>query len=321
MTVAHDVCHVGIVLIPGFSLMAFASTVEPLRSANLMAGKTLYRWTYLSTGGAKVSSSGGLEVITSRLPSGEADVDIIVVCGGLGCETYRNDRLLAFLRAQSRRGTLVGAVSTASFILARAGLLKDRRCTVHWDYLEAFREAFGELEALEELFVVDRGVFTCAGGTAAMDMMLHLIRTRQGNGLAAMVSDQFIHGRVRQPADRQRMSMRNRLGVAQPMIVKAIEAMERSSEGELDLMKVAEGLDISSRQLQRLFKRYLSTSPSKYYMKIRLERARKLLQRTSLPVLEIGIMCGFTSASHFSKCYREQFATTPTGDRQPDSEF
>jgi len=316
-----DVCHFGIVLIPGFSLMAFASTVEPLRSANLMSDTLHYRWTYISPNASRVSSSSGLDVLTKLLAGKDVEFDVIVVCGGLSCESYVDERLFGFLRQSARRGSIVGAISTASFVLARAGLLNDRRCTVHWDYLEAFKEAYPELDVREELFVVDRGIFTCAGGIAAMDVMLHFIRSRQGDALANLVADQFIHGQVRQSRDGQRMTMRNRIGIAQPMMVKAIELMEKSTAMRPNAKGIAKSLNISTRQLERLFKRYLKSPPSKYYMKIRLERARKLLQRTTLPVIEVAVACGFTSASHFSKCYRQQFGTVPTADRQQISSF
>lgn len=321
MRSALDVCHAGIVLIPGFSLMAFASTVEPLRSANLMSDTLLYRWTYISPDRSRVASSSGLEVLTNRLPAKEMEFDVVIVCGGLSCESYLNERLFGFLRQSARQGSIVGAVSTASFVLARAGLLSGRSCTVHWDYLDTFKEAYPDLDVREELFVVDRGIFTCAGGIAAMDLMLHLIRGRQGDSLANLVADQFIHGEVRQPREGQRMTTRNRIGIAQPMMVKAIELMEESIDARSNANEIAKSLNISTRQLERLFKRYLKSPPSKYHMKIRLERARKLLQRTTMPVIEVAVACGFISASHFTKRYRQQFGTVPTADRQPVSSF
>jgi transcriptional regulator GlxA family with amidase domain len=321
MRATKDVFHVGIVLIPGFSLMAFASTVEPLRSANLMAGSLLYRWSYVSTSPGTVQASAGLDVMTAGFPSDDADFDAVVVCGALGCETYKNEKLFAFLRKCERRGALVGAISTASFVLARAGLLHNRHCTVHWDYLEAFRETYPDALVSEELFVIDRNIFTCAGGTAAMDAMLHLIRQHHGDQLAGQVADQFIHGQVRQARDSQRMTTRNRIGVIQPKLIKAIELMEQSHETQFKPVEIARNLKISSRQLERLFKRYLNSTPSKYHLKLRLERARRLLQHSHLPAMEIAVACGFTSASHFTKCYRLQFGRVPTADRQPPSPF
>jgi transcriptional regulator GlxA family with amidase domain len=314
-----DVFHVGVVLTPGFSLMAFASTVEPLRGANLISGQILYRWTYLSPEGGTARSGGGLEVITAPLPgAAEADFDMVVVCGGMGCETYRSRPLHAFLRRVIRRNVIVGSVSTASFVLASGGLLDNRRCTVHWDYLESFREAFPQVEATADLFVIDHGIFTCAGGTAAMDVMLHFIRERHGDAFAGAVSDQFIYGTMRQPRDAQRMAVRSRLGISDPVIIGAIEQMEGAVETPVRLPLLARKVGVSTRQLERLFRRHLGCSPAQHYIRIRLERARGLLRQTTLSVMEVGLACGFTSASHFARTYRAHFRIVPSADRTPE---
>ncbi len=309
--------RIGVILLPGFSLMAFAATVEPLRSANLMRGETLYRWTHLSPGGGLVASSGGLEVRTTDLPSGgRMEYDLIILCGGLGCESYRNGRLTAFLRQATRHGLIVGSVSTASFILARSGLLDGRRCTLHWDYLPAFKESFPEIAVSSELFVIDRGIYTCAGGTAALDMMLQLIREHHGEALAKLISDQFIHGTLRQAREAQRMELGNRLGLSHPVAVKAVALMERSIAAPLPLGRIAEQLEISTRQLERLFRQSFGHTPAKHYLHLRLDKARKLLRLTTFSVLDVALACGFVSASHFAKTYRLHFGIVPTADRQ-----
>jgi transcriptional regulator GlxA family with amidase domain len=310
--------HLGVTLTPGFSLMAFASIVEPLRGANLIRGDVLYRWSHLSPEGGMIVSGGGLEVRTEPLPKlPRHDLDMVVVCGGMGSDRYRNGKLASFLRQMVRRDVIVGSVSTASFILAAAGLLDGRGCTVHWDYLEAFREAFPHLDARNELFVIDGNVFTCAGGTAAMDVMLQFIRQRQGDEFAGMISDLFIYGTIRQPRDAQRMTLRNRLGIAQPALVKAIEIMEKAVESPQRSTEIAQRVGVSVRQLERLFGRYLGSTPTQHYIGLRLEKARKLLRHSTLSVLEIGVACGFTSASHFARAYRSHFNVVPSADRAP----
>lgn len=316
---ANEPFRVGVILTPGFSLMAFASLVEPLRGANLIGGKRLYEWSHLSPEGGTVSSSGGLEVLTDALPTGQASsVDMVVVCGGLGSDQYRNSRLKNYLARMSRLNVIIGSVSTASFILAACGLLHDRSCTVHWDYMEAFQEAYPHISVTSDLFVIDRGVFTCAGGTSAMDVMLQLIRQRQGAELASKVADQFVYGAIRQAKDRQRMSLDNRLGISQPALVKAIEVMEGNLEVPLRMSRLARQAGVSTRQLERLFLRRFGRSPTKYYVAVRLEKARKLLRHSALSVLEVGVSCGFTSASHFGRAYRAQFGMTPSSDRAPN---
>jgi transcriptional regulator GlxA family with amidase domain len=315
-----DPFRIGVVLTPGFSLMAFASLVEPLRGANLISGQVLYHWDHLSPEGGMVPSGGGLEVVTKALPNAaEASFNMVVICGGMGTDTYRNGRLDTFLRRLIRHDVIIGSLSTASFVLAGAGLLEQRRCTVHWDYLDAFRETFPQLEVTNELFVIDKGVFTCAGGTAALDVVLQFIRQRQGGEFASKVSDQFIYGAIRQPRDAQRMALQNRLGVSQPTLVKAIELMESTIETPLRAPQLAEHAGVSTRQLERLFLHYLGCSPTQHYSRIRLEKARKLLRHSTLSVLEIGLACGFATASHFARAYRQHFNIVPSADRRPEA--
>lgn len=299
--------------------MAFASLVEPLRGANLISGKRLYAWSHLSPEGGAVSSGGGLEVLTEALPVGPTiSYDMVVVCGGMGSDRYRNARLKNYLTRMSRQNVIIGSASTASFILAASGLLTDRRCTVHWDYMEAFKEAYPHISVTSDLFVIDRGVFTCAGGTSAMDVMLQLIRQRQGAEFASKVADQFVYGAIRQAKDRQRMSLNNRLGITQSALVKAIEVMEGNLESLVRTPRLARYAGVSTRQLERLFLQHFGRSPTKYYVAVRLEKARKLLRHSALSVLEVGVSCGFTSASHFARAYRSQFGMTPSSDRAPN---
>ncbi|WP_374378378.1 GlxA family transcriptional regulator [Dongia sp.] len=316
---SNELFRVGVVLTPGFSLMAFASLVEPLRGANLISGQTLYEWHHLSPEGGTVSSGGGLAVLTEPLPGTQGPTfDMVVVCGGMGSDTYRNTRLRSYLGRLARHNVIIGSASTASFILAACGLLTDRRCTVHWDYMEAFQEAYPRIRVTSDLFVIDRGIFTCAGGTSAMDVMLQMIRQRQGAEFASKVADQFVYGTIRQAKDDQRMSLRNRLGIVQPALVKAIEAMEGHVESPLRTPRLAKHAGVSTRQLERLFLQQFGRSPTKYYVMVRLEKARKLLRHSSLSVLEVGVSCGFTSASHFARAYRNQFGTSPSADRVPE---
>ena len=313
-----DPFHVGIVFTPGFSLMAYSSTVEPLRMANLIGSGSLYRWSHYSPAGGGVVSGGGLEVMTEALPRLDRQrLDMAVVCGGMTSHLYRNPVLDAFLRDALRRRVLIGSASTATFILAAAGVLRGRRCTIHWDYLDAFREAFPEIETSGELYTIDKGVFTCAGGVSAMDVILHFIRERQGREFAAKVAEQFIYGGGRDPSDRQRIGVRTRLGVAQPVLIRALEMMENAVETPLRTTEIARRVGVSMRHLERLFAEYVGCTPSQQYLRIRLDRARKLLRSTSLSVMEVSLACGFASASHFARAYRSHHGLPPREDRAP----
>jgi transcriptional regulator GlxA family with amidase domain len=309
--------NVGIVLVPGFSLMSFSCLIEPMRGANRISGTGLYRWTYLAPGGGEVFSSNGLPVPTLGLPPQGQGLDMVVVCGGHADHLYTERRTRDFLRQASRAGIVVGSVSTASFILADAGLLDGRCCTTHWDYIDAFREAYPRLDVRNELFIVDRRVFTCGGGIAAIDIVLDVIGRRQGQDFANRVSENFVHGMPRQAHDSQRMALRDRLGVRDVSLLQAVELMEAHIEAPLRIAAIARSLRMPQRRLERLFDRHLGCTPTHQYVTIRLARARKLLRHTSMSVLEIGLSCGFTSASHFARSYRAHFGMPPSRDRKP----
>jgi transcriptional regulator GlxA family with amidase domain len=208
----------GFFLHPRFSMLAFTSAVEPLRAANRLSGRKLYEWKIISHDGRPVSSSSLIEV----LPHGGLDdfemLPNVVVVAGLSAQFFEDRKLFAWLRRLARRGCRIGALSTGSYTLAKAGLLDGYRCTIHWENLTGFREDFSNLDATGELFEIDRSRFTCSGGTAALDLMLSLMALEHGRTLATQVAEQFIHERIRDTHDRQRMSLRSRLGISHPKL-------------------------------------------------------------------------------------------------------
>ena len=306
---------VGFCLVPKFSMMAFAAAIEPLRAANRLSGRDLYRWHIFADGIDPVPASNGIAVVPER-PLAEVErFPNLLVCAGTGVEDFHDERLFGWLRRLSRNGARIGGVSGGPIVLARAGLLAGRRCTLHWEHIPGFVEEFPEIEVTDDLFEIDGPVFTCAGGSAALDMMLHLITQQHGHELAAAVSEQFIHDRIREPGDRQRMALRMRIGHSHPKLVAAIALMEDNLEAPVRPPTLARSVGLSSRQLERLFARYLGRTPARYYRDLRLQRARALLRQTTMSVLDVAVACGFASASHFSRRYREVFGRAPRSDR------
>ena len=310
---------VAFLLVPQFSMMSFTSAVEPLRSANRMSGRALYSWHILSPDGAPVSASNGIAIMPSGDIGQAAEAAMLVVCAGVDGHRYADAGVLGWLRRLDRQGLVIGGVSLGSYLLARAGLLAGYRSTVHWENLAAFAEEFPDLEVTSELFEIDRNRFTCSGGIAALDLMLDLIARQHGRALAKAVSEQFIHERIRDRHDRQRMALPARLGVRHPKLLEVVRRMEESTEEPIARARLAASVGLSSRQLERLFRRYLDRTPTRYYLELRLARARLLLLQTELPVLEVALACGFVSASHFSKCYRDVYGCTPRDQRQADA--
>jgi transcriptional regulator GlxA family with amidase domain len=309
--------RIGVVLIPRFALISFSMIIEPLRSANLVTRQALYEWVLLSASGGDVPSNSGVMIATTALREAAAsNLDMILVCAGLDPDKFHSAPVESYLRRQSRHGVLIGAVSTGSFILARAGLLDEHRCTVHWDYKAGFQESYPALKVSDELFVVDRQIATCAGGTAVLDMMLYLIAQHHDDRLSRAVSEQFIHGAARQSQDRQRNDLRYRLGTSNAAVVNAVRLMEQHLDAPLSPSVLAKRLKTSQRQLERLFQKYLGCTPSGYYQGLRMERARSLLKQTDLPITEIAVSCGFASASYFSTVYQRYFKVLPRRDRR-----
>lgn len=308
--------RIGLFLVPNFSMLAFSSTVEPLRAANRAEDRDLYQWTVYSADGGATTASNGVDVAASAAFADVGRLDMAVVCAGLGVERCDHRALIAVLRRLAAFGTSIGAVCTGTYVLAKAGLLEGCSATIHWENHPALLAEFRGIDVVQELFRIDGKRYTCAGGTAAIDMMLAVIREDHGEELVAKVTDQLIHHRTREASERQRMELRARLGIAHPKLLKIIQLMETTTENPLSCAELAFVGGLSVRQLERLFARYLGHSPRRHYLQIRLERARWLLRQTSLPVLQVAVSCGFTSPSHFSKTYFDHFGRTPTADRQ-----
>lgn len=310
----------GFFLVPGFAMLAFTSAVEPLRAANLLSGRELYRWLAISGDGRPVRASNGLQVVAeaslASLNGAAGRLDDIVVCSGLDARRFDDKTALAWLRRAARNGARVGAVSDGAFILARAGLLNGYKCTIHWQCLPGFAETFPEIVADAELYCIDRNRFTASGGTAALDLMLHMVELDHGRDLAVAAAEQLLHERIRGDDDRQRMPLRVRLGLGHPKILEVIRLMEENLEDPLSCVELAEQSGMSTRQMERLFRKYLACTPRRYYLQLRLQRARRLLNESSLPVMEVALACGFVSPSHFAKCYREQYNQVPKSARQ-----
>jgi transcriptional regulator GlxA family with amidase domain len=309
-------------LVPDFSMLAFATAIEPLRIANRMLGYECYRWRLASVDGAPIKASNGVEVAVQsaladerRHMTGEHKPSMVFVCAGVNVEKFHNKTVNAWLREEHNRGISVGGLCTGAYVLASAGLLSGKRCAIHWENLPGFAEAFPKVDVFADLYEVDSNIYTCAGGTAALDMMLNLIGDDHDDNLVNRICEQALTDRVRSPHDRQRLPLRARLGVQNTKILSIIELMEANLSEPLSLVEIARYAGLSRRQIERLFRQEMGRSPARYYLEIRLDRARHLLVQSTLPVVEVAVACGFVSASHFSKCYRELYGRSPQQER------
>ncbi|WP_439500143.1 GlxA family transcriptional regulator [Bosea sp. (in: a-proteobacteria)] len=309
--------HVGFLLIPDFALLAYASAIEPLRAANRLSGRNLYRWSHVSIDGAPAPASNGVDIRADFGVGEEARLDYLLVCAGGNPAAFQHPATFAWLRQLARRGVRLGGVSGGPYILARANVLGGYRFTIHWEHAPAFIEDYPNLDLRRSLYEIDRDRLTSSGGTAPLDMMHAVIAREHGSELALAVSEWFLQTHVREGEGPQRMPLRERLGVSHAPLLRVVGRMEQNLEAPLSRGELARTAGVSLRQLERLFRLHLGRSLGEHYLGLRLERARDLLRQTSLSVLEIALACGFSSASHFSRAYRARFSHSPRAERVP----
>ena len=306
----------GFLLEPEFSMLAFTSAVDPLSMANESSGSSLYHWRIVSNDGAPVVSSNGLQISPDGAMAEESQFDALFVCGGIHIGNDCDRRVLDWLRGLSQLNVALGAISTGSYLLARADLLNGYRCTIHWNHMARLRQDCPGATVSSALFEIDRDRYTCAGGTAPLDMMANLIARRHGVDLAATISERCICERIRDSHDCQRIPVRSRIGAHHPKLIEVVALMEANIEEPLGPDELSRLVGMSRRQLERLFHDHLGCPPTRYYLELRLAHARQLLLQSSKAVVKVAAACGFVSAPHFSKCYHDFFGVAPRSERR-----
>lgn len=285
--------------------------------ANQVAGLVLYRWTICTLDGEAVQASNGIEIVPDCSVDALGDLSIFFVCGGIEIADHWNKAMQVALRKMTtQRNITMAAICTGSYLLAKAGLLNGYKSTIHWENIASMREEFPNAQFSDDLYQIDRDRITCAGGHAALDMMLNLISKSHGPKLSSMISELALCERIRNADDRQRIPLQLHLGSNQPKLTEAVTLMEANLEEPISLDELSGYVGISRRQLERLFQKHLSCVPTRYYLNLRLNRARLLLLQTSKSIVDIALACGFISAPHFSKCYRDMFGIPPRDERR-----
>lgn len=306
----------GFLLIPGYTMLSFTAAVEALAMANALTDSDLYTWSILTQEDQPVHCSNGVRIDASDPSSSAEHLDVLFVCGGIQVQQRWNPRLGQFLRQVSDRDVSLGAFCTGTYLLAKAGVLDNHRCTIHWENLLSLREEFPRLKVSDELFEVDRGRYTCTGGTASMDLMIYLIEKDYGRKLATCIAEQFTieptlaFGQVKQ------FSVRNLVPGLPDYLAEAVLLMQNNVEEPLLVKDIANLLGVSTRHIERGFRRYFRQSPLIYYRNLRLEKGRHILRNSQLAVSEVALACGFKSTQHFSHSYRNYFQVRPNRDRQ-----
>ena len=302
-------------LLDKFTMLSFAGAIEPLRIANRVLGHTAYVWRLAGEGGVEATCSNGASF---KLDMGLEEIsreDTVLVCGGIDVQDATTKPILNWLRREARRGVAIGGLCTGAYTVARAGLMDGKRATIHWENQDSFLEEFEDVKLTKSVFVMDGNRMSTAGGTASIDLMLKIIAQDHGEDVANTVADQLIYSSIRTDQDTQRLSIPTRIGVRHPKLSQVIQMMEGKIEDPISPAQLATDVGMSTRQLERLFRRYLNRSPKRYYMELRLQKARNLLMQTDMSVINVALACGFASPSHFSKCYRAHYQTTPYRER------
>ena len=302
-------------LLPDFSMAPMSCAIEVMRHCNIYTGRKVYDWVLASEDGVSATASCGIAFPADiGLDELKRD-DTLIVCGGIGIKERTKPSILNWLRREARRGIRIGSLCTASYVLAKAGMLDDKRATIHWENLDSFQEEFPEIELVKTVYTVDGNRFTAAGGVASIDLMISFVAADVSQDAANWIADQLIYNTIRSENDSQRLSIPTRIGVRHPKLSNVIKMMEENIEEPISPSILAQDVGMSTRQLERLFRKYLDRSPKRYYMELRLHKARNLLMQTDMSVINVALACGFSSPSHFSKCYRAQYDTTPYRER------
>lgn len=303
----------GFVLVPGFSMLAVSSAVDVLRAARLDAPGAGFGWALLSPSDADgpVAASSGIRL--DAAPRGDpAGFDAVAICGGERTHDFRDADLERWLRRAARSGAAIGSLSDGAFLVASTGLFDRCRSTIHWKCQSAYRERFPGLDIRASLLEIDRARFSCAGGTASLDLMLHFVLRVLGPGAAGRIADNYVHDRLRGDDHMQHEAGGYRMAGRDPVLAAALSLMEANMEQPLPIAQIAARVDVSARQLDRSFHRYLNVAPSAHYRGMRLVRAAGLLRQSGLAIGEIALCCGFQSASHLGRHFRIRYGTTPS---------
>lgn len=312
---ADEPLRIGFILTAEYSLMSLTAAVEPLRAANHLAGRLLYRPSYHSVAGGFAASTSGGGFQTEGLPD-PAALDLVLVVAGGNPLRYEDAALARGLRALQARKLALGGISGGAAILARLGLMDGRRFTLHWAHIDALAEHRHELLIERALYVIDRDRFTCAGGVAALDMMCALIARDHGAPFARQVAEWFIHPRTRSADEPQLSPVAERFELRHPLLAQAVDLMFSHLSDPLTPEQIAAQVGCSPRQLQRLFNDQLGSSMMDFYREMRLKKADELVVQTMLSMLDVALVTGFTSAAHFSRLYAARFGMPPARRRQ-----
>ncbi|MEM8812842.1 MAG: GlxA family transcriptional regulator [Pseudomonadota bacterium] len=313
--------HFGFFLFDQFPLLPVSGMIDVLRDTAYVTGTETYRWCTIACDEGEIRAMNGLRTLADHTIETAPSLDAVIVCMGLNGHLVDDRRAIAYLRRLHADSVRIGAIATGTWLLAKAGILAGRRCTLHWEDVQAFSETYPRLDVTRDLYRFDGPIFTCSGGTGAIDMFLDLVAADLGPEVSSAVARQIMHQSVRSGADRQPGADSPYRLIRHRSVRRALTLMENAIENPITIAAIAEQSNISQKQLERLFLHYFQTTPQLYFRALRLDHARTLVRLTNREIWEIALIVGFSTANYFSKCYRHRFGLSPSEERQKLPKF
>jgi len=306
---------VGLLILPDSNLLSLAACIDPMRAANRRADRDLFHWQLLSIEGGKVPLTSGFDIETAPLGL-RPEVEVLIVLAGFSLTQNTTRDLLRRLRDVAPRMRAVGGVDGGSWVLGRAGVLDGHMATTHWEDFEEFADVFPAVEVVRDRYTISGRVFTTGGAAPALDLMLHLIRTRYGTKLADEVAGTFLYETARVAEVPQIPFSTARLERTAPKVAAAIVAMNGALEDPPPADVIARQVGLTRRGLEMAFHKALGTSPGTFFLGQRLAEARRLALDTGLTAQEIGLRTGFNSQAVFARAFKREFGLSVTALRR-----
>ncbi len=316
-------CHVAFVLLEHFSMMAFTGAVDSLVTANLLSQSELFKFTSYGYRGEAVQSDLNIDISVSGKFStiSPEKIDVLIVCDGLRSDLEIDKTLQSIIQKASRSNCILGGIWNGSYILAQAGVMNDYQCTIHPENHALMTEVFPKVQVNKRPYVIDRDRISSAGATSTLSMMLSLIGQLESEDLMHRVEGILNVDSVLGEAADGSLTMLPSDPTMPDALREVLQLMETHIDDPLTTMQLADSVEISRRQLERLFLRYLDSSPAKYYLGLRLGRAHQLLRQSNASIFNIAIACGFTSSTHFSHSFKDHYGTSPSATRSQRHNF
>lgn len=310
---AVPVRRVGLLPLPGFSMLALAGLLDSLAAANELQDDVVYRADCLSLVGGGVAAGSLAQLQTAAVPDGDWHAVFVIAADARPCEPA----LAAWLQRCAAQGVVLGGIDAGAAQLAACGLLDGQRACADWLLLDGLAEAHPAVAWANGLWELstDGLRLSCAGGLASVDLCCAWLAARHGERLGQELAQRLGVKGLRPRDERQRVGYSERRGAGSPKLSEALALMEANLGEPLPTEEVARLVGVSRRQLERLFKQHLDTLPSRHYLALRLARAQRRLQQSSQSILQIGLSCGFSSGPHFSNAYKSHFGHTPRDER------